>query len=161
MPETGVSLAEALADNSTLGTYQDQPVLRTAVKLTKAGDGLSAALSLDPELLPIGSTGTLLVAYEVVGHTHKPVKDTECFELVQTLEARTVTRYDTKGAETAIERQRRKIDEAQMAAKGVRSLKEGDPDFDPDGDLDCRDEWHEQGVDRDVTCPSCGADDGS
>lgn len=161
MPEgSGVSLDEALADNTSLGTYQDQPVLRTAVKLTKAGDGLSKALRLDPELLPIGSTGTLLVSYEVVGHTHKPIDDTECFELVQTLAATTVTKFESKGADLALERQRRKIEEASMRANNVRPLSDGDPGFNPDGDLDCRDEWHEQGVGRDSECPSCGADDG-
>lgn len=140
------ALQDALTDKSQLGTYQDEPVLKTTIKLTKAGDGLSKSLAIAPQLLPIGSKGMLLVAYEVTAHNHKRIKDVEAFEVNQTLEAQTVTVVDDKSSERKIERQRRALEKAEKSRRGVERLRdqegeELDVDADlagPDGD---EDEW--------------------
>lgn len=133
----GVTLEEALADKSMLGTYQDEPVLKTTIKLTKAGDGLSKSLAIAPQLLPIGSKGMLLVAYEVTAHNHKRIKDVEAFEVTQTLEAQTVAVVDDKQSEKKIERQRRALEKAQMSAKGVERLRDQEGgEMEVDGDLE-------------------------
>lgn len=133
------ALKDALSDKSMLGTYQGEPVLKTTIKLVRAGDGLSKAMKIEPELLPVGSKGMLLVEYEVDQHAHKRITDTDAFELVQTLVALTVTPVDDKSSQRKIERQRRKLDEQRMREQNVRSLKEADPEFNPDGDLDAAD----------------------
>lgn len=137
MNSDGVSLAEALADKSMLGTYQDQPVLKAKVKLTKAGDGLSKSLSIAPQLLPVRSKVMLLVEAEVALHAHKPMDGVDAFELIQTLEATTVTIVDDKASATKIERQRRALEKADMERKNVKRLADQDgKELDVDGDLD-------------------------
>lgn len=143
-------LEAALADKSMLGTYQDEPVLKTTIKLTKAGDGLSKSLAIAPQLLPIGSKGMLLVAYEVVAHNHKHIKDVEAFEVTQTLEAQIVTVVDDRSSERKIERQRRALEKAEQARKGVERLRDqSGEELEVDGDLDGpdgdEDEWEQDG----------------
>lgn len=135
--ELPAALQDALSDKSMLGTYQDEPVLKTTIKLTKAGDGLSKSMKISPSLLPVGSKVMVLVECEVSQHLHKRITDTDAFELVQTLEAATVTIVDDKSSERKIERQRRAIEKAQMKAQGVERLRDQDDnELEVDGDLD-------------------------
>lgn len=132
----GVTLDEALADKSMLGSYQELPVLKTSIKLTKAGDGLSKSLGIDPQLLPIGATGMLLVGYKVESHGHKLIKDVDAFELIQTLEATTVTIVDDQGSARKIEKQRRKLEEAEALRQNKPKLVNQDgTKMDVDGDI--------------------------
>ena len=45
---------------------------RTSLKLTRAGDGLSDAMKVEPALLQTGDTGYCLVAFQVSAVTGKP-----------------------------------------------------------------------------------------
>ena len=61
----------------TLGEYDGQPITETKVRLVKAGDGLSAAMSLDPEFLHIGTVVDLVVRATVTSATLRPVDDAD------------------------------------------------------------------------------------
>lgn len=117
----GVSLEEALAD-SELGSYFDRPVIRTSIKLTKAGDGLSKALGIAPQVLEPGKTVMVLVECTVGPHTHAPIPDTECFALIQTLEAGVATIVGDKASERKLRLQANAIDRAREQAKGIARI---------------------------------------
>lgn len=129
------ALTEALADPTDLGSYQGQPIIRAKIKVTKAGDGLSKALKIEPTMLPVGWTGMLLLEVECVKHGHQRITDTEAFEVELVLAAGTATIVDDKSSRTKIERQRRKIEKAVDKAHGRQRLSDADPEFDEDADL--------------------------
>ena len=57
-----------------LGTFEDDDVREVAVKITKAGDGLSEALKVDPRKHHRGDTVTYILRGRVSAVTHKEVK---------------------------------------------------------------------------------------
>lgn len=63
--------------------YDGQPVIKTTVKITRAGDGLSEALATDQQTLHLGEKVTVVLETEVVGVNIKPLdKETPSGPLV-------------------------------------------------------------------------------
>lgn len=56
-----------------LAKYEGREVIATAMRVVKAGDGLSAALDLDPAELRIGERGYVILEWEVTKIDHKQV----------------------------------------------------------------------------------------
>jgi hypothetical protein len=155
-------LPTAMADNSKLAAYDGKDVLRTSIKITKAGDGLSEAMSIDPVQLPIGTKGVLVLEFVVEAHKHKPIPNTNALVLEQVLAAGTATLIDAELVDQALKAQREKIDAAREAASGQARLLDtrgkpvGDDDEDPEDEVLLRN--HGLGMHRDGLmegCPAC------
>lgn len=119
-------LASALADTSKLPEYGGQPVVRTAMKITNAGDGLSAGLAIDPAVLPLGGTVFVVLECVVDSHEHDRImdrgNDTGLLVLNQVLKAGTGTLIDGDVVREAIRDQDEKIQRAKDAAAGRSKL---------------------------------------
>lgn len=121
-------LATALAnDGSKLEGYKGRDVLRTTIAIRNAGDGLSEAMAIDPEELPIGSTVYVVLECEVDKHTHAPIKEApDCLTLKQVLKAGTATLVDASLVSQMLDEQADKITRAKEAAAGVSRLPYGE-----------------------------------
>ena len=108
-----------------LGQFDGRDVLTTSVKVTKAGDGLSEALGVDPQLLHHGDRGAIVIEYEVDKITFDPIKDTNGLNRVHTLKAMRGTLIGLEEVQEKLDEQTRRIEEAE----GVMRL-----DLDGDGE---------------------------
>jgi hypothetical protein len=82
-------------DNSTaLGEYLGTEVTETVAKITNTGDGLSAAMELDPVVFRPGDLVTFAVRCRVVAHNHLITEDGEEMKLVQVFKAGTIAPID-------------------------------------------------------------------
>lgn len=107
-----------------LHKFEGRETLTTKVKITNAGDGLSEALSIEPEELPVDAKVYVVLECEVDAITFKRVKDTRQNVRLQVLKAGNATLVDKDLVFGLLEEQRVKIEKA----KGVERL-----DFDGDG----------------------------
>lgn len=134
---------------SELGVFEGKPVTRTAIKLTKAGDGLSEALKIDPQLLHMGDTLYVVVECAVADVNFKPTKDDpDLVTRVHSLVAGTAVIVDPDLVQDMVEAQREKNLRAREAAQGVKRLP-GHGDLDSDHDAGLHDDMPEPG------CPQC------
>lgn len=119
-------LATAMADTTKLPPYGGRPVVRTAIKVTNAGDGLSQGLAIDPEVLDVGTKVYVVLECVVDSHEHDRVldkgNDTGLLILNQVLKAGTGTLIDGEVVREAIATQAERITRAQEQAKGVNRL---------------------------------------
>ncbi len=122
-PHITPALAAALAtDPHALGDYMDRDVSATSVKITKAGDGLSKQLEVDPMILVPGQTYMVLLEGVAGSHTHKLIDKAGTWELVQELIAKTVTFVDGEDLEKVIRIAADRVTAAAEARKGVQRL---------------------------------------
>lgn len=122
-PHIKPALAAALdVDPHALGVYMDRDVSATSVKITKAGDGLSKQLAVDPIVLVPGDTYMVLLEGRAGSHTHKLIDKANTWELVQELVAQTVTFVDGDDLQKVIRIAADRVERAQEAAKGVQRL---------------------------------------
>lgn len=112
--------------SDTLGTFDGRDVLTTSVAITNAGDGLSQALGIDPQVMHIGDSGVIVLEYVVTKIGFTEVKDTDVLNRVHTLRAGTAVIIDRDVVAEALDAQALKIEKA----KGVQRI-----DFE-DGDED-------------------------
>jgi hypothetical protein len=110
----------------TLGTFEGRDVLEIAIKVTKAGDGLSSAITVDPVDLALGDEAYVVLRTRVTAVDFKQIKDTEALTRLLTLTTNAGTIVDAGAVKKAIDETQRKIDEA----KGVSKIPgmETDPD---------------------------------
>lgn len=112
--------------DTTLPDYLGRQVTRTAIKITRAGDGLSAGMAIEPELLDPGSTVYVVLECVVDSHEHDRVldkgNDTGLMVLNQVLVAGTGVIIDAEVVKEAIAQQAAKIDRAKEQAQGVQRL---------------------------------------
>lgn len=96
------------------------PVVSTAVKVTNAGDGLSAAMTLDPEAFTLGQTVVLVLECTVTRVAFEPVsKNTPTvLQRVHTLKAGTATTIDRGLVGKVLDAASVKIEQA----KGIERL---------------------------------------
>lgn len=111
---------------TALTQFDNRNVIATPMALTNAGDGLSKAMSVEPNELSIGETVYVVIEAEVSGITYQPVKDTDALVRKHTLRAGTATFVDESLVRDLLDEQERKIEESN----GVHRLEytEGDPD---------------------------------
>ncbi|HEY7010127.1 MAG TPA: hypothetical protein VH395_14360 [Jatrophihabitantaceae bacterium] len=107
----------------TLPVFEDQPVDRAAVRITRAGDGLSEALRIRPKALHIGDEINYLLRGVVTQVTHRE-KDDEITRL-HTVEAQQITEVDAKTASRMLAAAARELDQARQA-EGQDPLPEDD-----------------------------------
>lgn len=127
-------------ESTELHGFEGKDVLSTAVMVTKAGDGLSKALKVEPREMHVGDRGVMVLEYEVGKVRFDPVPDTDGLQRVHILVAGTATFVDEETVREALDSQQRKID----AFNGVFHLPFGDDGpVKPDDMSD--EEWEESG----------------
>lgn len=116
----GTTPEAAQADVSGLAPFDGKPVVRTTIAVTNAGDGLSDALSIDPQEFHHGDRLFVVLECEVAKVAHTPVsKDTPGLLVRQhTLRAGTGTIVDEDLVAEHVARQAERIDTARRHAKG-------------------------------------------
>lgn len=102
---------------SALGEFEGRIVTKSPIKLTKAGDGLSTAMKIDPVALHQGDTVYVLMETTVGPITMNPYDDGVCAR-VQNLVAGVATIVDASVAKATIDAQREKNQRAEDEAKG-------------------------------------------
>lgn len=113
-----------------LGEHQGRKVTRVKIKVTNAGDGLSKAVSIEPQLLTWGKKVYVVLETDPGADLYKPIKDSdsEC-EMIVSLVAGTGTIVDVGIVKKAIEEQteknlaedeRRRLEEEK--SKGIQRL---------------------------------------
>lgn len=111
--------AAALADTSKLEAYKGHDVLRTAIKITNAGDGLSQGMAIDPQELELGETVYVVLQCVVDSHEYDPIKDTDALELTQVLKAGDAVLVDADLVKDLVRDQAERIQLAKEKAAGV------------------------------------------
>jgi hypothetical protein len=110
-----------------LGTFDDRDVISTSIAITRAGDGLSASLAIEPRVLHVGDNVVVLdCIVSKIGFV--PIKDSDDLDRVQTLRAGTALIIDRDVVHDALDAQQLKIE----AAKGVQRIEF--PDGGDEGD---------------------------
>jgi hypothetical protein len=107
-----------MTSTDKLGTFDGRDVITTSVAITNAGDGLSQALGIDPQIMHIGDTGVVVLEYTVTKIGFIEVKDTDVLNRVHTLRAGTAAIIDRELVAEALDAQALKIERA----KGVERL---------------------------------------
>lgn len=123
--------------------HDGHPVLSTTIKITKAGDGLSKAVKVDPVELHHGEIVMIALECEVGPIAYDPIKDTNGLMRVHTLKTLSATIVDEDTVAKALQAQRERIE----AAAGVFRLDFGDgdgPTLEKPGDM-TDEEWEESG----------------
>lgn len=151
-------LASAMADTTKLPAYAGLPVVRTAIKVTNAGDGLSQGLAIDPEVLPLGSRVYVVLECVVDSHEHDRVldkgSDTGLLVLNQVLKAGTGTLIDGAVVREAIAQQAERIQRAKDEAAGRARLPLPD-------ELQAQHDEGEHAAGLVPGCPTCDAEAGA
>ena len=118
-----------------LSQFEGMDVLSTTVAIRKAGDGLSAAVKVDPVELHHGETVYVVLETVVEKIRHDPVKDTDGLQRVHLLVTEAATIVDSGLVAEYLEQQKVRIEEAA----GIARLPFSDgitPDGDPLGVFD-------------------------
>lgn len=109
-----------------LHKFEGRDVIATRIKVANAGDGLSEAMTIEPQELTHGEVVYVVLECEVDDVGFKRIKGTDHLARVQRLKAGTATIVEKSLVATVLEAQKVKIEEA----KGVKRLdfEEGDKD---------------------------------
>lgn len=105
-------MAKRAEQKNGLTAFEGKDVLSTAVSVTRAGDGLSKALAVEPLEMHVGEVGVMVLRYEVGKVRFDPVPDTDGLQRVHVLIAGTATFIDEDTVQEALDNQQRKIDSA-------------------------------------------------
>lgn len=97
---------------TTLHNFDGREVVATSVQITNAGDGLSSALSIEPEEFSHGQIVCVVLRCEVTKVGFVPVKDTDRLTRVHTLRTGTAAIVDQSLVQDLLDKQQVKIDEA-------------------------------------------------
>lgn len=95
-----------------LGEFEGRAVLGTAIKVTNAGDGLSAAVAVDPAIHHLGDKVFVVLETEVSNVAHPPVKDTAGVSRLHTLKTVAATIVDEDMVRDVLDAQRVRIERA-------------------------------------------------
>lgn len=141
-------MSNAAPAPESLGEYMGKDVTAVSVKIAKAGDGLSKQLEIDPRILVPGERYIVLLEGVAGDHTHKLIDKADTWELVQTLNAETVTFVDDKTSDSKIRRARDRVAKFAEEKKGTTRLPGTDAeDLEPADDSALRPvpDWEDNG----------------
>lgn len=111
-----------------LGTFDGKDVLRTAISVTNAGDGLSEAMKVDPTLLHLDEKVYVVLECQVAKVRFDPIKDTDAVSRVHVLRAGTATMVDGDLVQKQLQEQAERIQLAKEAEAGIQRLPQYDGD---------------------------------
>lgn len=110
----------------TLSPFDGRPVLRSTIQVTKAGDGLSEALKVDPKELHHDEEVYVVLKCRVSRVLFKPLeKDSEYLIRVHTLEAGDATLVDAELVGPLVAEQAERIYAAKEAERLAREKEQG------------------------------------
>ncbi len=109
-------------EQNGLGTYEGRDVVRTAIAIRNAGDGLSEALGIAPQTFGIGDRVFVLLECEVKGVDYEPVKNKDVLTRKHILKAGAATMVDEAEAKPKIDYQRDLIQQAKDSVAGQGRL---------------------------------------
>jgi len=124
------ALVPDLPEPVHLSRFEGMEVLSTTAAIRKAGDGLSAAVKVDPVELHHGETVYVVLETTVEKIRHDPVKDTDGLQRVHLLVTNAATIVDAGLVADYLEQQKERIEKAA----GIARLPFGDGTTDPDAD---------------------------
>lgn len=109
-----------------LPPFEGTPVISCSVQITKAGDGLSESLEVDPIVLHMGDEGYILMKYRTAKVNHFPVKPT-VDELVRqhTLVCQEITFVDESFAAGHLAEAAERVKVAREARKRAEEAEAG------------------------------------
>ena len=122
--------ARRTKDKHPLGSFDGREVIKATVAITRAGDGLSAALAVDPQALDLGDKVYVVLECEVGKVSFEPVKDTQHLARVHTLRTQGATLVDEDLVRKHLDEMQVRIEEAQ----GVSRLPMGEDGEGQEGD---------------------------
>lgn len=96
-----------------LSSFEGRDVLQTTIRITRAGDGLSQALAVDPQEFHLAETVVVVLECQVARVHHEELNDTGVLRRVHTLRAGTATIMDEDVVRAALDDQRLAIERAQ------------------------------------------------
>lgn len=102
-----------------LPKFEGREVRTATVKITRAGDGLSEALSIEPEALHHKERVFFVMEGSVEQINHKPInKDDEQQGLtrIHTIEAKSIAKVDEADVRELLDAQKAKVEAARKAA---------------------------------------------
>lgn len=108
-----------------LPSFEDTPVVRSSVRITKAGDGLSEALKFEPEALHYRQQVYFVLRGEVTQINHRPATNDEDDDLmvrVHTVEAREIALVTEAAVEHLLESERTRLKRLQDKAESRTPL---------------------------------------
>lgn len=105
-----------------LEPFEGTEVIAASIAITKAGDGLSDALSVEPEAFHLGERLYVVLECEVAKVRYSDVKDTGSLRREHTFEARGATLVDATLVADLVQAQREKIQHAKEQAAGIERL---------------------------------------
>ncbi len=112
----------AAAPTSELGKFEGKPVHGTRIAVTRAGDGLSEAMKVDPIILHQGDTVYVVLECAVDKVRFDPIDKTDGVARVHLLKAGTATLIDGDAVRSALDEQRERITLAKEADQGVQRI---------------------------------------
>ncbi len=101
-----------------LQTFDDRDVTQCAIRITRAGDGLSASLDAAPVELHHGEEVYVVLRCNVTKVTLEGVRDTDLLRRVHTLAAQFGTIVDEKSVHKVMDQARQRVE----AALGVQRI---------------------------------------
>lgn len=124
-----------------LPQFEGMPVVASAVRITRAGDGLSEALKLEPQELHHGQEVWFVLHGTISRVSHDPVPKADgILQRVHTVRADEVAMVGQEDVKDLLDRERERVLALKEQAAGITRLPMGGEDplgvFDPAGDLD-------------------------
>lgn len=111
----------ATTTRPTLPDFEDQPVAKATVRITRAGDGLSEALKVEPKALHVGQEVFYVLAGTVEQVNHKADKDGDLTR-VHTVAATAVTEIDGGTAQQMLTAAAKALEQRRAELDGQLSI---------------------------------------
>lgn len=118
MPEAAATVRTPIE----LEPFEGAEVIGAGIQVTKAGDGLSEALGIEPQAFHLGERLYVVLEVEVAKIRYEEVKDTSALRRLHTLEAKGATFVDASLVSDLVDAQREAILKAKEAAAGIERL---------------------------------------
>lgn len=110
----------------TISQHEGRDVIASQVRVTGAGDGLSAAMSIAAGEFHLGDSVFLVLETECVRVAHEEIKDTDDLRRVHTLKATDGTVVDHEAVAAILDSHRIAVEKAQ----GIERLPMDEDDSD-------------------------------
>lgn len=145
--------------NGTLQPFDGTPVLRSTIQITKAGDGLSEALKVEPREFHMDDEVYVVLRTRVSRVLFKPLeKDSDYLVRIHTLEAGDATIVEASLVAEVVAEQARRIQVAREEAEGIQRIDFAGDDAPTAEGLRLSHDLGEHDGDQVEGCPGCFPD---
>ena len=105
-----------------LGNFEGRDVIGTSMKVTRAGDGLSAAMALEPAIYHQGDEVTVVLRGRIGRVQFDEVKETDCLNRVHVLVASDITVVEEASINKILDAEKARLTKLREEAQGVSRL---------------------------------------